>query len=143
MKKTKLPFSLRMLQGAIGKRFVIKHYRYGIIKTRYPDMGGIVASAGQRKCRDLFKEAVAYAKRVMKDPELVMQWQRKTGRTRRLFNAIIKDYMLMEQRAKTQQMVIANRIIGNSFKCLAYADEKIWPARSLANAQGLREILRE
>jgi hypothetical protein len=79
MKRTELPFSLRMLQGAIGKRFVIKHYKYGIIKSRFPDMSRIVTSEGQRKCRDLFKDAVAYARLVMQDPALVKIWRQKTG----------------------------------------------------------------
>lgn len=39
-----------MVQGAIGKKYVIKHYKHGIVKTKYPDMTAIVASEKQRAC---------------------------------------------------------------------------------------------
>lgn len=67
--KKQLPFSLTLIRGAIGKEFVIKHYKDGAVRTRYPDMSGIVATPRQRKCRNLFKEAVAYAKEVIADAE--------------------------------------------------------------------------
>ena len=49
-KPCRLPWLLTFVRGAIGKEYVIKHYRYGIIKTKYPDMTNIVASPGQRSC---------------------------------------------------------------------------------------------
>src|SRR5206468_12845643 len=75
--KHNLPLSLRIVRGAIGKEFVIKHYKYGVIRTKYPDMTRIVASMEQRKCRDLFKEAVAYAKVIISDPEGKRKWQNR------------------------------------------------------------------
>ncbi|MEP7111244.1 MAG: hypothetical protein ABI760_24825, partial [Ferruginibacter sp.] len=75
--RVKLSFVQRMIQGAIGKEYVIKHYRYGIIKTKFPDMTKIIAFPGQRKCRNLFREAVAYAKSVIADKEKKKEWQKR------------------------------------------------------------------
>ena len=93
MKRNKLPLSLLMIRGSIGKQFVIKHYKWGIIKTKFPDMSGIVASAGQRQCRNIFKEAVAYAKAVIADPVLKKAWQKRLRRRNGVYNAAVTDYM--------------------------------------------------
>src|SRR5450432_3554945 len=74
MKHSKLPLELRMVRGAIGKEFVIKHYDYGIIKTKFPDMTKIVATSAQRKCRNLFAEAVKFANSIKRDPQLKKEW---------------------------------------------------------------------
>ena len=63
----KIPFGFTLIKGAIGKQFVVKHYRKGPIMTRYPDMTRIVASKNQEACRQLFKEASAYAVRIIGD----------------------------------------------------------------------------
>ncbi|MEO6404562.1 MAG: hypothetical protein ABIY51_13505 [Ferruginibacter sp.] len=133
MKRQKLKFSLRLIQGAIGKKFVIKHYKWGIIQTRYSDMSKIIASAEQRKCRDLFKEAVAFARTVLADDVLRERWEKRLRKKYRIFNAVIKEYMLMEKRAMQQRVIVGTRIIRNSFKQLApdgYQDEssKVQPA---------------
>ena len=89
-----LPLILRMISGAIGKEFVIKHYCYGAIKTKYPDMTRIAASTEQRRCRNLFKEAVTYAQKIMADPVKKEEWLNKIKRKNRLFNQVIKYYMI-------------------------------------------------
>ena len=60
----------RMIQGAIGKRFVIKHYSYGIIMTRYPNMKNIIPTEKQKLRRRLFRKAVQYAQSICADPVL-------------------------------------------------------------------------
>ncbi len=115
MKRDKLPFSLRIVQGAIGKRFVIKHYAYGIIKTKYPDMSRIVASTAQQKCRDVFKEAVAFAKAVLANDYLKTQWVKRLGKGKRIFNGIIKAYMLMDKQEREQRVMIGRRIVVRAF----------------------------
>ena len=97
MKRKKLPLSLLMIRGSIGKQFCIKHYRWGVIKTKFPDMSNIVASDEQRQCRNLFKEAVAYAKTVIADPVLKKEWQKKIRRRNGVYNKAIKAYMLSKQ----------------------------------------------
>ena len=74
-RKTELSFLYKLIRGAIGKEYVIKHYSYEAIRTKYPDMSRIIAPTKQRKCRDIFKEAVAYAKQVIADPVAKAAWQ--------------------------------------------------------------------
>ena len=90
----------RQITGAIGKQFVIKHYSYGAIRTKYPDMSKVKATIKQRKCRTTFQDAVAYAKTVISDPVLKAQWQNKLRRHNGVYNAAIKEYMLREKNKK-------------------------------------------
>ena len=116
MKRVKLPLGLRLVQGAIGKKFVMKHYKYGIIKTRYPNMLLIKPSEAQRACRNSFREAVAFAKKDYSDLATRLAWQKKLRKKTRLFGAIVKEYMLMEKRAREAAMETSNRMIRNCFK---------------------------
>ena len=109
--KKELPLSLKLIRGAIGKEFVIKHYKDGAVRTKYPDMSGIVASTRQRKCRNLFKEAVAYAKEVIADQERKTCWQKKLRKRNAVYNAAIKKYMLREKKAKEKMFVETNRLL--------------------------------
>ena len=86
-------FLLTMIRGAIGKELVVKHYRYGVVVTRYPDMSGVGASAGQRACRDVFREAVAFAKGVFADGVRKAYYREKLGKVRGLFQAVVREYM--------------------------------------------------
>jgi len=61
--------------------------------TKFPDISGIIASAGQRNCRNLFKEAVAYARGINNDPEKKKAYLRKTAKNQSVFNAAISEYM--------------------------------------------------
>lgn len=106
-----LPLTLQLVQGAIGKEFVIKHYHYGRVKTRYPDMSRIVASVHQRKCRDLFKEAVVFAKTVIADKPRKEAWQKKLRRRNGVYNEAIKYFMLKDKRAKEAAILLANSLI--------------------------------
>ncbi|MEO8769395.1 MAG: hypothetical protein ABI402_04905 [Ferruginibacter sp.] len=114
--KQALPFSLTLIRGAIGKEFVIKHYKDGAVKTKYPDMSGIVATVRQRKCRNLFKEAVAYAKEVIADVERKRCWQEKLRKRNAVYNAAVKEYMLREKKEKQQQLLETNRLLRNAVK---------------------------
>jgi glutamate synthase domain-containing protein 2 len=111
-----LPFYMRLVRGAVGKDFVIKHYRYGIIKTKYPDMSKIIASKAQRSCRDLFKEAVAFAKQVMKDPVQKKAWQQKIKHKHRVFNQVIKAYLQAIKKAKKQRVITGKYLLRQCFK---------------------------
>src|SRR6187551_2538433 len=93
MNSVKLPLSLKIIQGAIGKKFVIKHYANGIVKSKFPDMSGIVATEAQSRCRSDFKKGVSFAKAILHDPALKREWQQKLKVKRRLFNAILKYYL--------------------------------------------------
>ena len=112
--KKEVPLSLKLIRGAIGKEFVIKHYKDGAVKTKYPDMSGIVASTKQRKCRNLFKEAVAYAKGVIADSERKTCWQKKLRKRNAVYNAAVKEFMLREKKAKQQAFIATNRLLRNA-----------------------------
>lgn len=109
--KHELPLSLRIVRGAIGKEFVIKYYKYGVIKTKFPDMTRIIASMQQRKCRNLFKDAVAYAKEVIADPERKQHWQKRIRIRNGVYNDAIKYHMLKDKRAKEAAMAEATRLL--------------------------------
>jgi hypothetical protein len=92
--------SIFKISGAIGKQIVFKQYKDRQVVTKFPDMSGIIPSAGQRKCRNLFKEAVAYAKAINNDPEKKKAYLRKTAKKRNVFNAAISEYMKKAKKAQ-------------------------------------------
>ena len=111
-----LPLLYRLVWGAIGKEYVIKHYSYGAIRTKFPDMSRIVASPEQRKWRDLFKEAVAYSKAQLADKYRKAEWKSRTKKKHRVFNAAIKEYMLREKRNQGDNRIRTNALLHNAFK---------------------------
>ena len=117
MKKQKEPVRLLLtwITGKVGKEFVIKHYKYGVVKTKYPDMTKIIASTQQRKCRNLFKEAVIYAKEVYADPVRKKEWWARARNKGHVFNYIIKGYMLAAKEAALKRQEIATVIIRKCF----------------------------
>lgn len=114
-----------LITGAIGKEYVIKHYRYGVIRTKYPDMTHIVASLRQRKCRDLFKEAVAYARAIIADPVKKTAWQKKLRKRNSVFNAAIKEFMLREKKVKQAAELATNRLIRLAFRSKTNAVQNV------------------
>ena len=92
MKRKRLPLRYRMIRGAIGKRFVIKHYTYGVVMTRYPDMKNIIPSEAQKMSRRLFRKAVKYAQSIYADPLLKEHKRRMLRRPKRLFQVLMKEW---------------------------------------------------
>ena len=84
--------------------------------TKYPDMTKIIASAKQRTCRNLFREAVVYAQMVIADPVLKAAWQKKLRRSNGVYNEAIKVYMLKEKLAKERDDLLTKNLIRNSFR---------------------------
>jgi len=114
--KSYIPFSQRLVRGAIGKRCVIKHYKHGVVKTKYPDMSAIVASEKQRACRDSFTAFNAIVKAIYNDPIQRQQWKIKLGNPPHLYQAIFKTYRKEIEEAKIQRLHATNRLIRKSFK---------------------------
>ena len=110
-----LPWSLKQIRGAIGKEYVIKHYSYGAIKTKYPDMTRIVASTQQRKCRNLFIEGVEYAKAIMKDPVQKEEWLKKVRKKHRLFNYLVAKGMAIAKAEAAKRQEAGEEIIRRCF----------------------------
>ena len=102
MKRKMIPLQYRWIRGSIGKKFVIKHTPWGIIMTKYPDMSRIKPSKAQRKCRNMFREAVAWAKQVIADPVYKQAWQKRLRRSNGVYNAAITYYMQKEKKAMLQ-----------------------------------------
>jgi hypothetical protein len=109
-------FIYHLISGATGKEFVIKRYRYGMVKTRFPNMNAIAASSSQRTCRDLFRHAVVYAFKVNKDPAVKKVLARRVKKET-VCHAVIKAYM---HAAKTvnQRLVFIKSAVSNS-QCIA------------------------
>ncbi len=91
MKKSSHP--VFAISGAAAKKMVFKQYKDGEVITKFPDMSGIIASPAQRTCRNLFKEAVEYARAINNDPEKKKAYMRKTRKNQTVFNAAISEYM--------------------------------------------------
>jgi dimeric dUTPase (all-alpha-NTP-PPase superfamily) len=75
------------------KQIVYKQYKGGQVVTKFADMSNIIASASQRNCRNLFKEAVAFARAINNDPEKKKAYLGKTAKNKSVFNAAIVEYM--------------------------------------------------
>jgi hypothetical protein len=98
----RVPHHLYTLRGGMGG-YVIKHLhrsnkgrrrKVKVILTKFPDMSKVVASPKQRQQRNLFKEAEAFAKKVIADPELKQSWhQYYSLRRRRVYTWAIRLYM--------------------------------------------------
>ncbi len=59
--------------------------------TKYPAMENIIPSKKQRSQRNVFKEAVAYARSVIADPVRKAAWQKKIKRNNGVYNEAIKN----------------------------------------------------
>jgi hypothetical protein len=108
---------LSIIRGAVGKRFVVKHYRgkrKKLVVTRYPVISGIVASEQQRVRRDLFREAVVYARWIISDEERKKAFRKKLpGRKQRhVYQAAIQLYMSRQgdQQWLSKQLAVKGRM---------------------------------
>ncbi|HEX2606688.1 MAG TPA: hypothetical protein VHK91_04880 [Flavisolibacter sp.] len=89
----RLPLKYHFVRGRIGKLFVIKRYKGGVVvMTRYPDMTNIIASEKQKIQRRLFKQAVKYAKEIFSNPNKKAEKKKELRRPRRLFQALMKEW---------------------------------------------------
>lgn len=80
------------LQGTIGKELVFKHYTDKIVVAKYPDMTGIKPSELQKLQRSKMKEANAYARNAMRDPELRAQYEKDLQKGETLYHKAKKDF---------------------------------------------------
>ena len=92
-------------------------------------MTRIIASAQQRKCRNLFKEAVDYANKVYADPARKKEWTNKSRKKHRVFNYIIKEYMLAAKEAAQKRQDIGTIIIR---KCFPLGSGRLQTVRPLS-----------
>jgi hypothetical protein len=91
-----MPYYYRMIRGAIGKKFVVKHYKGGkSVRTKFPDMSGIVPTEKQKVRRDLFREAVVWAKWIIADEKRKLAFKKTLPRKKRrkVYQAALQLYM--------------------------------------------------
>jgi hypothetical protein len=93
MKKPKIPLHLRLIQGSIGKKFVIKQTKTGPVFSKFPDMGNVKPSPLQIKQRELFSKAVAFSNLILADPVQKVEWEKKLFKKKKLSNQLIQIYL--------------------------------------------------
>jgi hypothetical protein len=99
-------------------------------------MTRIVASRAQRSCRDLFKAAVEQAQQVMRDPERKATWLKKVRQRHRLFNQLIKHYMLAGKKAAKKREMEGKYLVRTCFKQVNAIRERPVPLPALPATAG-------
>jgi hypothetical protein len=87
---------LHMIRGGVGKSFVVKRYRGGrMVVTHFPDMSGVMVTEKQRVRRDLFREAVVFAKWIIADEERKLAFRNTLPRKKRkkVYQAALQMYI--------------------------------------------------
>ena len=88
--------SLNGISGQLGKQLVFKKYGDKIVVTQYPDMSRIKPSPLQKHKRAIFKEAVAYAKNINRNPVLKKEYLQKVKRGESVYHFALKEYLNLE-----------------------------------------------
>ena len=82
---------LSMIRGKVGN-VIVKHYAYGIVVSKVPDMPNINPTQPQQVKRAAFKEAVAYAQSILRDPEKKAAYQKTLKRGKNVYQGAIKEF---------------------------------------------------
>jgi hypothetical protein len=80
-------------RGGLSQELVIKQYDYGTVVTKYPDMSRVVRTPAQEAGNQLFKEAVAYAKQLVRDPKRKAAFAASLRPGKQVYQAAIRWYM--------------------------------------------------
>ncbi|MGB8192763.1 MAG: hypothetical protein WCF67_12625 [Chitinophagaceae bacterium] len=81
------------IQGGLGKQIVVKHYSYGVVVTKFPDMSSIKPSELQKEKRSVFSEAVAYARSILRDPVQKAAYKKKIKKGQTVYHAAIREFL--------------------------------------------------
>ena len=100
------------ISGALGKEVVFKKYADGIVVTKMPDMSGVQPSLRQSERRELFQQAVYYAKAINRDPELKKAYAAKLKEGKSVFNYAIQEFMEREKERLSCNAVSLTNIAG-------------------------------
>jgi predicted HTH transcriptional regulator len=109
-------------RGKVGKELVYKTRNKKTFLSKLPDMSNIIATKEQAKNRNLFAEAVQFARELKNDPVRSAAFKLRKGET--LYLAAIKEYMRMH----------GNRKVANNF------DSKFWFERLKKAGLSTRQI---
>lgn len=84
---------LHRMRGQIGKEIVVKQYGNKTVVTRYPDMHNIKPSKQQKKRRNWFADAVAYAQTILHDPIKRAAYKKKVKKGQTVYHFAIKEFL--------------------------------------------------
>ena len=84
---------IKGLSGQIGKQMVFKRYGKKTVVSRYPDMSKVKPSKLQKKGRNRFAEAVAYAQSINNDPVKRASYAKKVKKGHTVFNYAIQEFL--------------------------------------------------
>jgi hypothetical protein len=84
---------LHKLSGQIGKQIVLKQYGDKTVVTEYPDMHRVKPSPLQKYRRNVFKEAVAYARSINRDRSLRNEYLKKIKPGESVYHYALKEYL--------------------------------------------------
>ncbi|MES2329618.1 MAG: hypothetical protein V4539_08450 [Bacteroidota bacterium] len=81
------------LSGAVAKQLVFKTYAGKTIVSKFPDMSAVKPSVAQKSRRELFREAVIYARAINNDPVAKQKYALKLPAGSSVYQAAIKDFL--------------------------------------------------
>lgn len=91
--KSNSNISIKELRTLARKQLAFKQYTHAIVVTKFPDMDRITASIKQKEKRDQFKEAVAYAQAVLKDPTRKETYQKIVPAGQKIYHFALREYL--------------------------------------------------
>ena len=92
MARARNSFILQGISGKIGD-IVVKQYPYGTVVTKVPDMSNVKSTRLQKKKRKKFKEAVAFAQKILADPKTKAAFKAKLRRGQTVYHAALSQYL--------------------------------------------------
>jgi hypothetical protein len=84
---------LRGLSGSFDQTIVIKNYRGKTIVCKYPRMPGMEPSEKQKRQMEKMKEAVAFARGVLKNEKLKAQYAQRAKKSLSLYHYLVQLHM--------------------------------------------------
>lgn len=75
---------------------VIKQYGDKTVVSKYPDMSNIIPSSAQKQKRSRFAEAVAYAKTINNSPVLKLDFLKRSGPVKSVYQSALKEFLNRE-----------------------------------------------
>jgi hypothetical protein len=84
-----------ILKGFSGKlgELVVKQYANKIVITRKPDMSGVKKTELQKLRQSKFRQAVAYAQSIIRDPKKKVNYAKKLKKGQSVYHAAIKEFL--------------------------------------------------
>ena len=83
--------------GRFGKEFIVRRTKWGTVIAKYPRKTDRPPSAAQVRGRQKFKEAVAYAKQVMANPEKYGRYLARLKEGESLYQKAVTAFMKGER----------------------------------------------